>query len=219
MNILIEKAFEGLGIQDNRIHKLSYSGHFKNYNANAKHNSKEITFKLSKEWKLVDDEIQIGLLQSLLVKIFKIKAKTAEIELYENFIKGLSKYAKKHTQENELRESFQRVNQKMFNGLMDEPNLLFASESFSKLGSYDYTTDTIYISKIFKNIPTEESHILDYVMYHEMLHKKHSFRIKNGKHHAHTTAFREDEKKFGENSEKLLNDWLKRKKIKKWSFW
>ncbi|MGV8150532.1 MAG: hypothetical protein ACP5NV_02270 [Candidatus Woesearchaeota archaeon] len=220
MNILAERAFKGLEVEDGRIHRVKYSGHFKGYNANAKYNKEKVDFNLSFEWRKIDDDIQIGLIQSLIVKILKIKKnKTTQMELYETFMKSLSKYAKKHTHEPELEESFNRVNEKMFNGLMDKPNLVFASESFNKLGSYEYSTDTIHISTIFQDLPDEELRILDYVLYHELLHKKHSFNIKNGRHRAHTREFRNDERKFGETAEQELTNWLRKKKLRKWKFW
>lgn len=215
MNILAERAFKKLNVEDNRVKTVKYSGHFKGYNANAKYTFQKIEFNLSREWKNIDEDIQIGLIQSLIVKIFRLKIpKTMQMELYENFMKGLSKYAKKHTYEPELEQSFNRVNEKMFNGMMNKPNLLFASESFNKLGSYEYGTDTIYISKIFKNLTEEEQIFLDYVLYHELLHKKHQFNIKNGRHHAHTKAFKNDEAKFG-LKEKELTTWLRRKRLGK----
>lgn len=219
MNILADRAFNGLDVADNRIHKVKYSGHFKGYNANAKYNRDKVEFSLSRDWRNVDDDIQIGLIQGLIVKILKLKKKTSEMELYENFMKNLSKYAKKNDFEPELENSFYRVNDKFFNGLMDKPNLVFASESFHKLGSYEYSSDTIYISTIFQNLCEEELQVLDYVMYHELLHKRHSFNIKNGRHQSHTRAFRDDEKKFGETAEQELTNWLRRKKLKKWKFW
>ena len=84
----------------------------------------------------------------------------------------------------------------------------------SKLGSYEYGTDTIYISSIFRELPSEDIRFLDYVLYHELLHKKHSFQVKNGRHHAHTTAFRNDEKGFDKEKdmEKELSKFLRRKK-------
>lgn len=220
MNILADRAFKGLEVDDNRVHLVKYSGHFKNYNANAKYNSEKVEFNLSRDWRRIDDDIQIGLIQSLIVKILKLKRKkTTQMELYESFMKGLSKYARKNEFEPELEDSFNRVNERFFNGLMDKPNLVFASESFHKLGSYEYSSDTINISKIFQDLPDEELRLLDYVMYHELLHKKHSFNVKNGRHQSHTKAFRADEKKFGETAEQELTNWLRRKKLKKWKFW
>jgi hypothetical protein len=199
-------------VQNRRI-LLTYSGHFNNYNANVRYTKTYIEFNLSRLWKNVDEDIQIGLIESLIIRMFKIRGvSTSEMKLYENFMKGLSKYAKADNHDPELEKSFNRVNEKFFNGLMEKPNLIFASESFRKLGSYEYSTNSINISTIFKELPDNEQKFLDYVMYHELLHKKHTFNVKNGRHQAHTTVFRNDEKKFGENAEEELNAWLRKKK-------
>jgi len=202
----------GKDLVQNRRIILKYSGHFNNYNANVQYSRSHMQFNLSNNWKNIDEDIQIGLMQSLIIKIFKLKnISTSEMKLYESFMKGLSKYAKKHIYDPELELSFNRVNEKMLDGMMEKPNLMFGSESFHKLGSYEYGTDTIHMSRIFRNIPVNDQKYLDYVIYHEMLHKKHTFNIKNGRHQAHTTAFKNDERKFGmEESE--LNNWLRKKK-------
>jgi predicted metal-dependent hydrolase len=44
-----------------------------------------------------------------------------------------------------------------------------------------------------KKIP---KYLLDYVMYHEMLHQKHGRLYKNGKNQVHTRNFKEDERRF-----------------------
>jgi hypothetical protein len=134
------------------------------------------------------------------------------MELYESFMKSLSKYAKKHTHDPILEESFHRVNERFFSGMMDKPNLIWASESLAKLGSYEYGSDTILISTVFQNLNTDDIKFLDYVIYHELLHKKHSFNVKNGRHHSHTTIFRQDEAKFGHNMEEELSKFLRKKK-------
>jgi hypothetical protein len=203
-------------IQNRRV-SLKYSGHFTKYNANVRYTKSHIEFNLSTLWKTVDEDIQIGLMESLVIRMYKLKSiSTSNMKLYESFMKGLSKYAKSSNHDPELEESFNRVNEKLFNGMMEKPNLIFANESFRKLGSYSYSINTIHISTIFKGLPDEEKRFLDYVMYHELLHKKHTFNIKNGRHQAHTTIFKRDEKKFwedtGQDMEKELNAWLKKKK-------
>jgi hypothetical protein len=157
------------------------------------------------------------LIENLVIRIFKLKnISTSNMKLYESFMKGLSKYAKSNEHDPELEESFNRVNEKFFNGMMEKPNLIFANESFRKLGSYSYNTNTINISTVFRGLPNDEKEFLDYVMYHELLHKKHTFNVKNGRHQAHTTVFRNDEKKFGSDDgidmEKELNSWLRKKR-------
>ncbi|MGV8086682.1 MAG: hypothetical protein ACP5N1_03555 [Candidatus Woesearchaeota archaeon] len=199
-------------VQNRRV-SLVYSGHFSKYNANAKYSKIIIQFNLSSNWRNVDEDIQIGLIESLVIRIFKLKnISTSEMKLYEAFMKGLSKYAKKHKYDPELEESFNKVNDTFFNGMIEKPNLVFANESFRKLGSYEYSTDTINVSTIFRNLPSTEKKFLEYIIYHELLHKKHSFNVKNGRHQAHTTAFRNDEAKFSPTIELELNTWLRKKK-------
>ncbi|MFA5797068.1 MAG: hypothetical protein WC916_03480 [Candidatus Woesearchaeota archaeon] len=212
--MIAKRAFLELGIEEPREITLNYSGHFKGYNGNVRYSAHKIAFTISKQWSDVDEDIQVGLLQNLIVKMRKLKTKkTSNMELYESYLKGLSTYAKKHIYDPELEASFDRVNAKFFDGSMQKPNLVYAQESFTKLGSYEYGTDTIYMSTIFKDLPLEEQHYLDYVMYHELLHKKHTFNLKNGRHSAHTRAFRIDEAKFGTRMEEKLGSFLRRKKF------
>jgi len=71
-------------------------------------------------------------------------------------------------------------------------------DSMRRLGSYEYGTDIISMSKVLDH----DEDLIDYVMYHEMLHKKHKFHNKNGRSHHHTREFKEMERKF-ENSEEM----------------
>ena len=111
-----------------------------------------------------------------------------------------------------LEKSFDRVNERYFYNLLEKTNLKWGYPSLSKLGSYEYGTDTIMISKVLENTDKE---ILDYIMYHEMLHKKHKFTRKNNRNYHHTPEFRKKEKEF-ENSkliEKKLRNLLTRKRF------
>lgn len=211
--MIAQHAFLGLGIEEKRQITLNYSGHFKGYNAHVRYSAQKIAFTASRQWEEVDPDIQIGLLQNLIVKMLKLKIKkTAQMELYESFMKNLSRYAKKHTYDPQLEEAFDRINAQFFEGGMQKPNLVFANESFHKLGSYEYGTDTVYMSTIFKDLSPQDQMYLEYVLYHELLHKKHSFSVKNGRHSAHTRAFRIDEAKFGSGMEAKLSGFLRRKK-------
>ncbi len=204
-------------ISEKRRIIVKYSLAFNSFNANVKYNYEKIEFRLSHKWKDVDEDIVKGLLQSLFVKMYGKKAKTINIELYSSFLKKLSNYTRQEKSDPVLEESFNRVNEKYFQGFMARPNLAWGSASTRKLGSYEYTTDTIVISTIFRN----EQELLDYVMYHELLHKKLKFYDKNGRSFHHTREFRELEKKF-ENPgiEKALENYLKKHRLKKiFRFW
>ncbi|MFH1770517.1 MAG: hypothetical protein ABH828_03090 [archaeon] len=212
MNIA-EQAFKEL-FPDKKLNtvRIEYSNKFKAYNANVKYNNRQTVFNLSSVWKDVSEEIQIGLIQSLLLKIFKDKKRTLNIELYNQFLKNLPKYASPQKINSFLEKVFNRVNKKYFHNFMDTPNLVWGRESFHKLGSYEYASDTITISTVIK----EEQNLLDYVMYHEMLHKKFKFASKNGRNYHHTAEFRREEKKFEDlDAEKKLTSFLRKKRFKK----
>ncbi len=177
---------------------LKYSRKFKPYNANVRLYKNNLIFNLSRDWKKISKEIQIGLIQELMLKILKDKEKsrTMNMELYSLFMKNVDIAAPKTKTDEALEESFNRVNEIYFNGMLDKTNLVWGSNSTSKLGSYEYGSDTITISTIFKGAGQE---LLDYVMYHEMLHKKFKFQSRNLRNVHHSSEFKEMEKKF-ENS-------------------
>ncbi|MBC8500659.1 MAG: SprT-like domain-containing protein [Nanoarchaeota archaeon] len=211
---LAEKAYKELypeKILDRKI-ELKYSRRFKSYNANVRYNPKKIIFSLSNDWKDVFGEIQIGLIQSLLLKIFKEKRKTINMELYDKFIKNIPKFSIPTNVDLVLEESFDRMNKKYFFDFLEKPNLVWGQESFRKLGSYEYATDTIIISKVLKG----EKELLDYVMHHEMLHKKLKFNSKNGRNYHHTSEFKKREKEFEDKEiEKKLTAFLRKKRLRK----
>ncbi len=179
---------------------LTYSGRFNSYNANVKYNRTKVAFYLSKDWRKISDEIKIGLLQNLLLKIFgREQAKatsTLNLDLYTTFLKNVHLAIPKSNQDPILKASFDRVNNVYCNGLIDAPNLVWGQHSTRKLGSYEYGSDRIIISSVLQQAPEE---LLDYVMYHELLHKKHKFNCSSGssrRSYHHTALFKQDESRF-----------------------
>ena len=195
MSELIKEAFRQLYPEKELRYNFSlkYSRKFKPYNANVKLYGKNLVFNFSKDWKKISKEIQIGLVQELMVKILKDKKKTINMELYNLFMKNVHLAVPKTKTDEILEESFNHVNETYFNGMVDKPNLLWGNSSTSKLGSYEYGSDAITISSIFKN---ERKELLDYVMYHEMLHKKFKFQNKNSRNIHHSSEFKKMEAKF-----------------------
>ena len=195
MSELIRESFQQLypDKEPKYNFSLKYSRKFKPYNANVKLRGNNLSFHLSKEWKKISKEIQIGLIQELLTKILKDKKRTMNMELYNLFMKNVHLAVPKTKTDVVLEESFNRINEDYFNGMLDKPNLQWGNDSTSKLGSYEYGSDTITISTIFKSAQQE---LLDYVMYHEMLHKKFKFQNKNGRNLHHSNEFKKMEAKF-----------------------
>ena len=200
--------------------KLKYNDKFKPYNANVRYRKTftqySIQFNLSKRWKGVSREIQMGLIQGLMLKIFKEKNRTTNMDLYDHFMRSVHISAPKTNSDPLLEESFNKINDAYFFGMMEKPNLVW-HDSLRRLGTYEYGSDTISISKILLN----DLKVLDYVMYHEMLHKKFKFSSSNGRACHHSKEFKDEERKF-ENSEHLEKSipYLIRssRKKKRWGF-
>jgi hypothetical protein len=220
MHYLIRKAYSEL-YPDKEISfeaKIRYSKAFKGYNANVKYtrDMKKFEFRISYTWKEISDEIKIGLLQSLFNKVYGTKIKTINQDLYEIFLKKLPKLTSNTESDPVLEDSFNRVNQEYFEDIMDMPNLVFGGKNFHTLGNYNYVADTIMISSLLK----KDLHLLDYVMYHELLHKKFNYRRSGTRNYHHTKEFKDWEKKFNdEDIEKKLQNFIRRERLKKAFFW
>lgn len=212
---LIEKSFRLLYPEKefNYKAKLKYSGRFSDYNAHIRLQGNVLELGLSKKWRQISEEIRIGLIQELMLKLFKGKKNSMYIDLYNNFIRKLHISIPKTKSHPVLEESFNRINEKYFYGLVETPNLEWGYPSKTKLGSYDFKNDTITISKVFSKL---DPVLLDYIMYHEILHKKYKFKNKNGKNYYHGCEFRRKEKEFEGHREieKLLNKKLRYLRLK-----
>lgn len=211
---LAQKAHNELFPKRDEIRSLeiNYSARFKPFNANAKYNTKKITFSLAKNWLEFSEDIRIGLIQHLLTKIIKDKhEETFELDLYAKFIKNLPNYSKIDKTDPHLLESFTRMNQEYFNNEINTPNLVWGTKALTKLGHYEYATDTILISSILK----DKQELLDYVVFHEMLHKKIGYKkTGTGRFIHHSKEFREEEAKFKtKNIEQKLKNHLRGKKL------
>ena len=96
----------------------------------------------------------------------------------------------------DLMQIFQRANSQYFQNVLQPPRLLWSSRiSLRRLGYYHPDMDTITISRALdsKSVP---QYVLDYVMYHEILHKVLGLKLVNKNRMAHTRQFRDLERKF-----------------------
>ena len=195
---------------------LKYSRKFRPYNANVRLRGNCLIFNLSRDWKKISEEIQIGLIQELMVKILKDRKKTMNMELYSLFMKNVHLAAPKTKTDELLEESFNRVNDAYLNGMIDLPNLQWGADSTRKLGSYEYGSDTITISSIFRNADRE---LLDYVMHHEMLHKKFKFESRGKRTLHHGPEFKRMEALFQNRDflEKELSRLARRHRLRNFS--
>jgi len=187
--------------------QIRYHAGFKGYNANVRKRSGVIEFALSRSFEETETEVRIGVMQLLFNRLNKTKIKSPHIDFYNSFLKKMSDYAPVIHTDPQLEASYHRMNDRYFNGMMTRPNLVWGNDNVHLLGTYTYATDTIMISKSLESAPQE---VLDSVVYHEMLHKKHKFNCTSGRTHSHTKAFRDEEKLFEpKDVEQRLHTWLR----------
>ncbi len=108
----------------------------------------------------------------------------------------------------DLNEIFERVNETYFGGLMPKPTLTWnRTLTARKFGHYQPGRDTIMISVTLDD-PEVPAFALDFVMYHELLHKKHGSLTVNGRRLSHSPAFRAEERRFAQyhEAERLIHE-------------
>lgn len=95
-----------------------------------------------------------------------------------------------------LTEIFRELNKIYFRGRIPKPVLTWsARKTYRILGHHDATHKTIVVSRSLdsREVP---KYVVQYIVFHEMLHIKHPTVHHNGRRYNHTAAFRADEEKF-----------------------
>jgi hypothetical protein len=91
---------------------------------------------------------------------------------------------------------FERVNREYFFENLEKPHLTWSQKkNHRRLGTYAAQTDTVTISRMFDNGNTPD-YVVDFIMYHELLHKHLGVKKVNSGKHNHTKAFKIFEKQF-----------------------
>ncbi|MBV9241513.1 MAG: M48 family metallopeptidase [Acidobacteria bacterium] len=91
---------------------------------------------------------------------------------------------------------FDKLNRQYFRGRITKPQLTWsARKTYRILGHHDAQMDHIAISRSLdsREVPR---FVVEYVVFHEMLHVKHPTKHHNGRRYNHTPAFKRDEERF-----------------------
>jgi hypothetical protein len=112
----------------------------------------------------------------------------------------------------DLEASFARVNATYFAGRMARPKLVWnRTLTGRKFGHFRRSADTVMLS-VSLDAPDVPEFVVDFVMYHELLPKKHGVAIINGRRVAHGAAYRAEERQFANyhEAERVLKELAQR---------
>jgi len=96
----------------------------------------------------------------------------------------------------DLAGAFDRVNAAYFNRSMSRPHLVW-SRTFAvcKFGHYDHANDTVMVNMVLDQKTVPDSTV-DFIVYHELLHRQLGITWQSNRMAAHTPDFREKERQF-----------------------
>ncbi len=115
----------------------------------------------------------------------------------------------------DLGSVFSRVNRAYFEGRMDRPHLAWSRSVLrQEFGRYEASRDTVTLNRALDH-PDVPELVVEYIVYHELLHKALGVRVQSGRRRAHNPAFREAERRFVQRAEaeaslKRLGEQLRR---------
>jgi len=152
-----------------------------------------------------------GLARILVAKLYGRKPPKQANQVYEDYIK--TPEIRKRAAENkrtlgrkvitspqgstyDLEKIFKLLNQQYFNGKLPKPTLTWSTKkTYRILGHHDAAHDTIVVSRSLDSVNVP-GFVVDYIVFHEMLHIAHPTKHVNGRRYNHTAAFKRDEQKF-----------------------
>lgn len=157
------------------------------------------------------EEIHKALAFILVGKLLRKKIPPQAVQIYREFVKtqeiqaiaAANKRAKgrkvitSSTGEiYDLEKIFHKLNLVYFKSSVSKPTLTWsARKTYRILGHHDAAHETIVISKSLDNKKVPK-YVVEFVVFHEMLHIFHPTTHRNGRRYNHTAQFRRDEKKF-----------------------
>jgi hypothetical protein len=113
-------------------------------------------------------------------------------------LRGRKRYSVPQGRCFDLVEIFDDLNRRFFGGLMARPELGWSLKpSRTRLGHYDPSFNAIIVSS-WLDRPEVPRLVVDYVVFHEMLHLKFPVEHSGARRRIHTQSFLAEEKKFPE---------------------
>jgi predicted metal-dependent hydrolase len=168
-------------------------------------------------------EVLFALASILVAKLYRLKAPKSHERIYRRHTldpsvldasrntrrkRGYKRITSARGRVYDLAKLFDQLNARYFAGKLERPQLSWSPRRTRRvLGHHDHAHQTIIISSTLDH-PRIPRLVVEYVLYHEMLHVKHPPRVIAGRNSYHGAQFREEERRF-EGFDEALN-WLEK---------
>lgn len=172
---------------------------------------RRITVKLSDQLEPAPAAVQEALAHILLSKLFRLPIPEEMERRYRTFVsrsdvrrkaievrrrRGRKRLGHFRGHRYDLDLLFDRLNERFFAGGLTKPRLGWSpTRSRRLLGHYDPAHDAIVISRLLDDARIPEF-VVEYVLFHEMLHLKHPVTYRERRRCVHSAEFRRDERRY-----------------------
>jgi hypothetical protein len=185
---------------------ISFYG-YANGTSTVREREGRLRFRLSQRLEGAPDEVLEGVVALLLSKIKRLPLPAQEkqaVRAYQHYLETAPQKGppgRKHIDpvgaHRSLLESYLRVSLDMGLSLPKTPTLSWSKTvARHRFGHWDPEHNAVVISQVLDDAKVPEF-VLDYVLYHELLHILHPSKMGSGtKRIVHSAAFRRDERKF-----------------------
>lgn len=180
-----------------------------------------IFIRLSDKLYNAPDDILKSITIILLDKLFRVKTSPSLRKSYKHYVnehvlphipaikRKISSDYRPDGKFFNLDTIFEKINSQYFNSLIKKPAIGWSlKKSFRRLGFYDHERDLLVISRLFDHNRVPQ-YVVEYIMYHEMLHVLYPVERVNGRRVVHSKQFKKQELIFKEYT--LATRWIHKK--------
>lgn len=184
---------------------------FANINNTVRLRENKLHFRISDLLEAAPEQVLHAIAHILIAKIYKKPIEQHHEVRYRRYIHSRAISEKAHLLRQmrgrkriedptgnvyDLNEIFEELNTRYFFGLLARPQMSWSQTSArNMLGHYDPAHNAIVISRVFDHLRVPRF-VVEYIVYHEMLHLKHPVKLRGSRRCVHPRQFQDEEKLF-----------------------